>query len=73
MLGIGHDITERKQAETHLQLAASVFAHAREGIIIITDAAGAQDAALADRHESMGASTKRSSAASSCCISPRST
>ncbi|MBC7860796.1 MAG: EAL domain-containing protein [Burkholderiaceae bacterium] len=39
VLGIGHDITERKQAESHLQLAASVFTHAREGIII-TDAAG---------------------------------
>jgi diguanylate cyclase (GGDEF)-like protein/PAS domain S-box-containing protein len=33
------DITERKQAEAKLKLAASVFSHAREGIII-TDAAG---------------------------------
>ena len=33
------DISERKRAETRLQLAASVFTHAREGIII-TDAAG---------------------------------
>lgn len=34
------DITERKQAEEQLQLAASVFSHAREGIMI-TDANGA--------------------------------
>ncbi len=34
-----HDITERKQAEARLQLAASVFNHAREGIVI-TDASG---------------------------------
>ncbi len=34
------DITERKQAEEKLQLAASVFTHAREGITI-TDATGA--------------------------------
>ncbi len=33
------DITERKQAEAKLQLAASVFTHAHEGIMI-TDAAG---------------------------------
>jgi diguanylate cyclase (GGDEF)-like protein/PAS domain S-box-containing protein len=33
------DITERKRAEEKLQLAATVFAHAREGIFI-TDAAG---------------------------------
>jgi diguanylate cyclase (GGDEF)-like protein/PAS domain S-box-containing protein len=33
------DITERKQAEGKLQLAASVFTHAHEGIMI-TDAAG---------------------------------
>ena len=33
------DITERKQAEEQLQLAASVFSHAREGIMI-TDANG---------------------------------
>ncbi len=33
------DITERKQAEARLQLAASVFTHAREGIMI-TDADG---------------------------------
>ena len=30
------DITERKQAEQKLQLAASVFTHAREGIMITT-------------------------------------
>jgi diguanylate cyclase (GGDEF)-like protein/PAS domain S-box-containing protein len=33
------DITERKQAEVRLQLSASVFTHAREGILI-TDAEG---------------------------------
>ena len=33
------DITEQRQAETRLQLAASVFTHAREGITI-TDARG---------------------------------
>ncbi|MFZ2406757.1 MAG: diguanylate cyclase [Methylobacter sp.] len=37
MLGINTDITEHKQAETRLQLAANVFTHAREGILI-TDA-----------------------------------
>jgi len=37
MLGINTDITERKQVETRLQLAANVFTHAREGILI-TDA-----------------------------------
>ncbi|WKJ91013.1 PAS domain S-box protein [Methylomonas montana] len=31
------DITERKQAEEKLQLAASVFTHAREGIMITAD------------------------------------
>lgn len=39
VLGIGHDITKRKQAEEKLQLAASVFTHAREGIVI-TDVNG---------------------------------
>ncbi|MCQ8128457.1 diguanylate cyclase domain-containing protein [Methylomonas rivi] len=39
VLGIGHDITERKQAEEKLSLAASVFTHAREGILI-TDVDG---------------------------------
>lgn len=34
---IVHDITERKRAEARLRLAASVFTHAREGILI-TDA-----------------------------------
>jgi diguanylate cyclase (GGDEF)-like protein/PAS domain S-box-containing protein len=34
-----HDITARKRTETRLQLAASVFSHAREGILI-TDAEG---------------------------------
>ncbi len=39
MEGIARDITERKHAEEKLQLAASVFTHAREGITI-TDARG---------------------------------
>lgn len=39
LFSIIHDITERKQAENSLQLAASVFTHAREGIMI-TDAEG---------------------------------
>ena len=34
LLGIYEDITERKQAEEHIQLAASVFTHAWEGIMI---------------------------------------
>ncbi len=38
-LTIGHEIGERKRAEHKLQLAASVFTHAREGIMI-TDADG---------------------------------
>ncbi|MEH6443163.1 MAG: EAL domain-containing protein [Oceanospirillaceae bacterium] len=37
ILGIGHNITERKKTEDQLKLAASVFTHAREGIVI-TDA-----------------------------------
>ena len=32
--GISREITERKQAESKLQLAASVFTHAQEGIMI---------------------------------------
>ena len=39
VLGIAHDITKRKQVETSLKLAASVFTHAKEGIMI-TDADG---------------------------------
>lgn len=39
MSGTHTDITERKMAEQKLQLAASVFSHARESIII-TDTAG---------------------------------
>lgn len=39
LIGIGRNITERKQAEKKLQLAAKVFSHAREGIMI-TDAFG---------------------------------
>lgn len=38
LVGVIADITERKKDEEKLQLAASVFTHAREGIII-TDAA----------------------------------
>ena len=38
-LAVTRDITERKQAEEKLHLAASVFTHAREGISI-TDAGG---------------------------------
>jgi PAS domain S-box-containing protein len=39
MSGTHQDITESKEAEARLQLAASVFTHAREGIVI-TDADG---------------------------------
>lgn len=39
MIGINYDITERRSAEAKLELAANVFRHAREGIII-TDASG---------------------------------
>ena len=35
-VGFTRDITERKRAEEKLQLAASVFTHAREGILITT-------------------------------------
>ena len=38
-LAVTQDITERKQVEARLQLAASVFSHAREGIMI-TDPTG---------------------------------
>lgn len=34
VLGIGHDITQRKEAEEKLHLSASVFTHAHEGIMI---------------------------------------
>jgi diguanylate cyclase (GGDEF)-like protein/PAS domain S-box-containing protein len=34
LIGTNSDITERKRAESKLQLAASVFEHAREGIMI---------------------------------------
>lgn len=40
VLGIGHDITDRKRAENELRLSASVFHHAREAIMI-TDPQGA--------------------------------
>ena len=36
ILGVARNITERKQAEEQLRLAASVFSHAREGIMITT-------------------------------------
>ncbi|MCK9605009.1 MAG: EAL domain-containing protein [Methylomonas sp.] len=39
IIGVGRDITERKQADIKLQLAARVFTHAREGIMI-ADAMG---------------------------------
>jgi len=40
LVGIGRDVTAHKEAEAQLMLAASVFSHAEEGIVI-TDAAGA--------------------------------
>jgi diguanylate cyclase (GGDEF)-like protein/PAS domain S-box-containing protein len=40
VIGLDNDITEHKDAQQQLQLAASVFEHAREGIII-SDAQGA--------------------------------
>ncbi|WP_151703154.1 cache domain-containing protein [Nitrincola alkalilacustris] len=36
LLGVSRDITERKRTEGQLHLAASVFTHAREGIMITT-------------------------------------
>ena len=39
LVGIIHDITERKEAEEKLKLAGSVFTYAREGIMV-TDATG---------------------------------
>ena len=39
VLGIGHNITERKEASEQLKLAANVFTHAHEGILI-TDSVG---------------------------------
>ncbi|MCQ8102798.1 EAL domain-containing protein [Methylomonas sp. SURF-2] len=39
LIGVARDVTERKQADHKLQLAASVFTHAREGIMI-ADASG---------------------------------
>lgn len=39
LVSIVHDVTDRKHAEARLKLAASVFTHANEGIMI-TDAAG---------------------------------
>ena len=34
IFGIGRDVTESRQTQAHMQLAASVFTHAREGIMI---------------------------------------
>ena len=39
IFGIGRDVTDSRQTEERMQLAANVFTHAREGIMI-TDAAG---------------------------------
>lgn len=39
VLGIGHDITEKRQAEEELRLAASVFQNSSEGVLV-TDADG---------------------------------
>ena len=39
VFGIGRDVTESRQAQARLQLSASVFTHAREGIVI-TDPLG---------------------------------
>ena len=46
LFSIVHDVTERKQAEAKLQLAATVFTHAREGIMIT-----AADGTLIDVNE----------------------
>ncbi|MCX6061635.1 MAG: bacteriohemerythrin, partial [Campylobacterales bacterium] len=37
ILGISHNITERKEAESKIRLAANVFAYSREGILITSD------------------------------------
>lgn len=39
VLGVGHDVTQRRAAEDALRLSASVYSHAREAIVI-TDAQG---------------------------------
>lgn len=39
IIGVGHDVTERKQTAERLELAAKVFSHSREGIMI-TDSNG---------------------------------
>ncbi len=46
LFGISHDITEQKMSEEKLLLAASVFTHAREGIMITTS-----DAQIIDVNE----------------------
>jgi len=43
LVGVVHDITERKQTEENLKLAASVFLHAREEISITDDKANIID------------------------------
>jgi len=43
VLGIGHDITDRKRAENELRLSASVFHHAREAIMITDPQGGIVD------------------------------
>lgn len=43
VLGIGHNITDRKRAENELRLSASVFHHAREAIMITDPLGGIVD------------------------------
>ena len=43
VLGIGHDVTDRKRAENELRLSASVFHHAREAIMITDPQGGIVD------------------------------
>ena len=52
VLGIAHNITERKHLEEQLHLAASVFTHAREGIMIT-----ATDGRIIDVNETFTAIT----------------
>ncbi|NVO08290.1 MAG: PAS domain S-box protein, partial [Rhodoferax sp.] len=65
IFGIGRDVTEVRQAQARIQLAANVFTHAREGIVI-TDAQGSivdvNDAFCRitgyDREEAVGANSR---------------